>query len=321
LESLKEKYNFNLISNTNRTNIAKNFCQAIKTIPDNYKYYIKFDSDIELLTEDTIKQASEVFDLKNKRTSKVAGVTPRIEGVFAFERYPNDIEYYNGHAVRCRTSVGFGCCMMFTNEVFKMFKSEAELILSADNDIKWGIDTKLYNTILSFGNFVVIEDLSVYHIDNSFGQRKDFEYFTQRKRWDKIDYEDVWCLKASKILYPRFFTKDEYNKIMKISEDFNSFIRNCYIYDKDKSRVDIEIEEKEKLKPKVEEVKKPIFLKRMYKVSSPLNFRTVPQITPGCFKYYLEVPEWAKNNPRVVVELENVEYTEELKDTVEFIEK
>ncbi len=321
LNDLKKKYNFCLKNNESRINIAKNFCLAVQIIPDDYKYYLKFDSDIEFLSNNIVKQAIEVFDFRNKKVSKVSGLTPRVEGVFAFEKYPDDIEYYNGHAIRYRTSVGFGCSMFFTNEVFKEFRKEAKIILNSENASKWGIDTKLYDIALSFGNFLVVEDLSVYHIDNSLGQRKNFEYFTQRKRWDKIDYEEVWFLKASKILFPKFFSKEEYAKIMKISEFFNKFIENCYKYERDKATIDFEVEEKEKTEQKIVEVKKPIILKKMFKITSPLNFRPIEYLTHGNFKYYFNIPEWAKDNPRVVIESENVEYDEKNENIAEFVKE
>lgn len=309
LNSLKNKFNFNLHLNKSRENIARSFSYAITNVPDNYKFYMKLDSDIELLSDDLLKQALEIFDFSNRDNRKVCGVTPRVEGVFSFEKYPNDIEFYNGHVIRLKTSICFGCAMIFTNEVFKEFKKMSEDSLNAKENVKWGVDTKLYSTILSFGSFVTVEDLSVYHIDNSFGQRKDFKYFTERKRWSIIDYEDVWFLKASRCIYPAILSKIRYKYIREVSSDFEDFLKNCKLYLKDNIEIvkkKVDKEEKEKLeKERLEKIaiekKKETFVK-VYRITSPNNFRPDKNIPHGSSMYFAEVPEWAKKNSRVIVE-------------------
>ncbi len=42
----------------------------------------------------------------------------------------------------------------------------------------------------------------------------------------------------------------------------------------------------------------------MYKISSPLNFRADPNIKHGSIKYFSKIPEWANNNPCIVIEQE-----------------
>lgn len=305
LDRLRKKHSFKLTYFEDRLNVAKNFCTAILNVPEDYKYYIKYDSDIELLTQDALKQVLDVFPISIKKINKVSGASPRIEGVFNYERYPEEVEFYKGHAIRYRTSVGFGCTMFFTNEVFKQFKKYSKDFVGIESDMKWGIDSKLYETILSYGTFIIVEDVSVYHIDNSFGQRKNFDYFTNRKRWDIIDYEDVWYLKASSILYPKFFTREEYNTIKKISPDFSSFIKNCKEYTEHKAKIDMLAKEKDEETKKEGEHKKiePIIMKKVFRITSPANFNRDPNIEHGTYKYFSEVPKWAINNIRVVVEI------------------
>ncbi len=312
LNELKEKYDFSLNLKKNRENISRNFSYAITKVPLDYKYYMKLDSDVEILSEDFLKQCLEVFSFSNNQVKKICGATPRVEGVFSFEKYPNDIEFYNGHAIRLKTSVCFGCSMIFTNEVFREFRKKSLEVLNAKNNEKWGIDSKLYTTVLQYGAFVTIEDLSVYHIDNSFGQRKDFEYFTERKRWSIIDYEDVWFLKASRIIYPRILTKQKFNYIREVSSDFSEFVKNCKLYLKDNVEIvkkKVEKEEKERLEKTKIEKKKETWIKT-YRVTSPHNFRPDPNIPHGSSIYYAEVPAWAKKNPRVIVEIVNISSSE-----------
>jgi hypothetical protein len=45
-------------------------------------------------------------------------------------------------------------------------------------------------------------------------------------------------------------------------------------------------------------------MKTVYKVSSPTNFRKDPNIEQGTFRYFSKLPDWAKNNPNIVIEVE-----------------
>ncbi len=54
-------------------------------------------------------------------------------------------------------------------------------------------------------------------------------------------------------------------------------------------------------------------MKKVYKITSPLNFRSDLNIKHGSFKYFLNIPDWARNNPRIVIETEEVK-TDEIKD-------
>lgn len=45
-------------------------------------------------------------------------------------------------------------------------------------------------------------------------------------------------------------------------------------------------------------------MKTIYKISSPMNFRKDPNIEQGTFRYFSKLPDWAKNNPNIVIEVE-----------------
>jgi glycosyltransferase involved in cell wall biosynthesis len=312
LMSLQKEYNFNLSINKGRKNIGSNFCDAILHIPKKYKYYTKVDSDIEILSDDLFLNLLEIFEYRYSGIKEIKGLTPRIEGVFNYQKYPKDIEFFKGHTIRLRTSICFGCCMVFSCDVFLEFKERVLKKISNKEVRKWGIDTDLYDTVLSLGAFAIVEDLSVYHIDNAYGQRRiDEKYFINRKRWNEMDLDEVWFIKVSKLLYPIVISKLNYEKIKKASSTFEEFFENCKLFLKDNQCIEKKIIEKE------EEIKRiklmPITMKTMYKISSPLNFSPDSNMKQGTFKYFSEIPIWAKNNPRLVIEKENVsddEYNE-----------
>jgi len=305
LVSLQKEYNFNLFINKNRKNIGSSFCDAILHIPKSYKYYAKVDSDIEILSDELFKNLIEIFEYHTPNTKDIKGITPRIEGVFDYQKYPKDIEFFKGHTIRCRTSICFGCCMFFTSDVFLEFKEKVLKKISNLEVRKWGIDTDLYDTVLSLGTFVIAEDLSVYHIDNAYGQRRiDENYFINRKRWNEMDLDEVWFIKVSKLMYPVSISKINYEKIKKASSTFEEFFENCKLFLKDNQCIEKKIVEKE------EEIKRiklmPIIMKTIYKISSPFNFSPDPNIKQGDCKYFAEIPSWAKNNVRLVIEKELV---------------
>lgn len=305
LISLQKEYNFNLSINKGRKNIGNNFCDAILHIPKKYKYYAKVDSDIEILSDYLFLNLLDAFEYHSPNTKEIKGVTPRIEGVFNYQRYPTDIEFFKGHTIRCRTSICFGCFMFFTSDVFLNFKEKVLKKISDKHINKWGIDTDLYDTVLSLGTFAIVEDLSVYHIDNMYGQRRNDEgYFIDRKRWNEMDLDEVWFIKVSKLLHPTFINKINYEKIKKASSTFEEFFENCKLFLKDNQCIEKKIVEKE------EEIKRiklmPIIMKTMYKISSPFNFSPDPNMKQGDSKYFSEIPIWAKNNVRLVIEKENV---------------
>ncbi|MFA5396052.1 MAG: glycosyltransferase family A protein [Methanogenium sp.] len=314
LFGLKKKYGFNLFINNKRMGIYKSFYWNLKYIPLDYDYYVKLDSDIEILSSNLFVEMIENF----KYPDKIGGATPRSEGIINVDRYSAPIQFYGGHAIKVEAPIIYGCCMMFPNIMFRTFKRLEGKEL--ENTVeKWGIDSILYDHAKRIGKFLIIEDLSVYHIDNTYGQRKNNDgYFTDRKRWSKIDNDEVWCMKASKSLYPMFFERSAFDKIRNFSSTFEEFLENCLVYAKSKKVFGEKIVEKQK-EEKVEIKKQPIYMKTMYKVTSPSNFRQDPNMIQGESKLFAEVPEWAKNNPRLVVEKVEVEddFVEELDELEE----
>ncbi|MCK9578803.1 glycosyltransferase [bacterium] len=306
LEKLKAKYKFVLYKNEERLDIYRSFHKNIKKISKNYDYYVKMDSDIELLSDNMLPLLLENFNLNKK----VSGMTPRIEGVLEHERRTNEIEFLNGHAVKLRFPVAYGCFMIFPKKVFSSFEvlSDSEI---RDMQCRWGVDTKLYEHALQYGEFIIIEDLSVYHIDNTYGQRRvDDKYFTERKRWSKIDNDEVWYMNASKIISPCFITREVYDSIKRISSDYDDFIENCKSHINDNSFLQLrnerrnEIEKQEKKQDEIsrEDRRRKIEKIKKYKISSPINFRSDPHMMHGSEEIHDEIPIWAKNNPRVIIE-------------------
>ena len=66
LMQLQKKYKFHLFQNLTRLGILKNFHKNVKNIPREYDIYIKFDSDIEVLTDNFFPQLLEVLDMPAK---------------------------------------------------------------------------------------------------------------------------------------------------------------------------------------------------------------------------------------------------------------
>jgi len=136
LEELQKKFKFNLIFRKKNLGVAKNFYLALKEIPNKFNYYLKFDSDVEILTDSLIKQLFEVI-----KFPKVGGINPRVEGVYAPESFLHDVEFYNGHAIRTKLAVTYGCCMLFPRKI-KEYK-EPKKFKNEKHDKKWGIDARL----------------------------------------------------------------------------------------------------------------------------------------------------------------------------------
>ena len=300
LERLKKKYNFHLFSNKEQLGIYKSFYYNLHRIPSTFDYYVKLDSDVEILSDNIFPLLIENF----KFSSNVGGLTPRVEGIMNADRYDGEINFFGGHAIKKKAPIVYGCCLVLSQKTFTTFEQLKEKEFKA-TDVKWGIDSKLYEHALSFGDFLIVEDLSVYHIDNTYGQRRINDmYFTDRKRWSIIDNDVVWFMKASKLIYPKYIDKINYANIRKASSDFNAFLNNCKTYLKDKTIIMTKIEEKEK--ETVDKKAEPTYLKKMYKITSPLNFRPDSNIKHGESKYFINIPIWAKNNPRVVIESEDI---------------
>lgn len=287
LKKLEKKYNFNLYINKERMGIYRNFYWNLIHIPTNYDYYVKLDSDIEILSDNFFSEIIEIFKLPGN----ISGMIPRIEGMRNKDIYDSYSEFYGGHTIKNEASIIYGCCLILTNNVFTSFKKLTKKEIKKTNK-KWGIDSLLYEHSKKIGKFLIIEDLSVYHIDNMYGQRKrnDF-YFTDRKRWDIIDNDEVWYMKESKNIYPKYIKRKNFERIRKISSNFKEFSNSCKVFLKDNIIVETN---NNKIKNNI---------KIMYKITSPMNFKPDSNIQHGSFKLFSIIPEWAKNNPKVVIEI------------------
>lgn len=311
LKELKRKYKFNLFINKKRMGIFKSFYYNLKNISIDYDYYVKFDSDIEVLSDGFFKEMLEIY----KYPAKIGCSTSRVEGIRNIDRYDTVIEFYAGHAIKKDAPVVYGCCLFFPKEVFLSFEHLTDDSIEKTSE-KWGIDSLLYSHAMKFGKIIIVEDLSVYHIDNTYGQRRvDNMYFTERKRWSKIDSDEVWFMNVSKQISPAFIEREKYTEIKRISMNFKDFLKKCEKYVKDKSSLTDEIEEdvkirrenienkiKEDSKNKIFEENKKIIEVKKFKITSPLNYRREPHIEHGTFVLYDEIPKWAKDNPRLVIE-------------------
>lgn len=309
LLELKEKYNFKLFLNKNRVGIFRRFYMSLFSIPMDYDFYVKFDSDVEILSDNFFPEMLDIF----KFPEKVSGTMPRVEGVRNADRYDTTIQFYGGHAIKYDAAAISGCCMIFSNEMFISFqrKTLEELDLLED---KWGVDSVLYDHAKKVGKFIAIEDISVYHIDNAYGQRRaNNSYFTDRKRWNVIDNDEVWFMKVSEIFTPQYLDRVTLDKVKRSSTNFEEYIINCKQYLEDKEGFELKVTDENQIIVKKED-KKPVYLQKMYKITSPLNFRKDTNMTHGTFKYFSKIPSWAINNTRLVIELEDVVID---KDTVE----
>ncbi len=317
LLQLKEKYNFNLFLSTKKVGIFKRFYLSLYKIPIDYDYYVKLDSDVEILSDNFFPEILDIFSFP----AKIGGVMPRIEGIRNADRYDKRMDFYNGHAIKYDAAAVSGCCMIFPNKMFTSFKRK-KLEEIEELEDKWGVDSVLYDHARSVGLFIGVEDLGVYHIDNAYGQRRvNNDYFTERNRWTTIDVDEIWCMNVSRSLAPKFLDRATLDKIKKSSTDFENYIINCEQYLKDKKKFDLVISEKEANEKEetvtVKEDKKPMYLRKMYKITSPLNFGKNPYIPHGTFKYFSEIPDWAKNNIRLVIEQEDVSIYENNEEVIE----
>lgn len=299
LKELKKEYKFNLTENKNSIGIYKNLFVNLKHIKKDYEYYVKLDSDIEILTDNFFKELLPCFN----HPDVISGITPRVEGIQNSDRYESKIEFYGGHTIKKNAPVVYGCCFLFTKEVFLSLEKPSMEKVSSSSE-KWGVDTLLYNHALSLGKFLIVEDVSVYHIDNNYGQRrKNPLYFIDRNRWDKADVNDVWYIEASKYIYPKVIDKSTYIKIKDISINFSDFKKKCktYLKLKRKSIIEKKIEEDVKLEIEKREDKKNNEM-LIYKIISPTNFPSCKYMKHGTYSYYQEIHDWAKNNPKLVIE-------------------
>jgi len=288
-------------------NIIQNFADVFKYIPDRYDYYIKWDSDIEALSDNFLVQMVEVAQLPD-----FGCIVPRIEGIFAPDTsstvLEGNLEFFNGHAIRAKNSVPYGACIFFSKEIRdynEKFVVEREEL---NEDFK--LDTRLYQWITDRGKeIIVVEDLSVYHIDGVLGQRRKYwEYFRKRNRWEKLDVQHNDFLKVSKEIGPYKIDRNVYEQLHLVSnknyKDFKKlvkeFLKDPSILEKAKERAKmLKNKEKKRLVGS-----RPMFvdLKTVYRITSPMNYPKDSHIPHGESREYAKIPEWAKNNPKLVIE-------------------
>ena len=322
LNRLQKKYKFRLLRSTEKLGIFKCFYTHLNKIPTDYKYYVKFDSDVEILSDNLFSQLIENFE----HPLTISGLTPRVEGQVNSDRYEKTINFFKGHAIKIKAPIVYGCCLVFPAGVFNTFPRMTKEQL--DDCIEhWGVDSKLYDHALTKGAFLIIEDLSVYHIDNTYGQRRVYpEYFTDRKRWDIIDNEQVSYMNISKVIAPNYLEKEDYVKLRKLSKSYENFVELCLKFVKDRKesllaketyRLQAQRQERmideqlQKVEEEHQRSEKIVLIKKIYKITSPLNFPRDLNIEHGSFKYFSEIPGWAKNNPLVVIEIEEIKKNDE----------
>ena len=306
---LQQKYEFTLVRNRSALGIFQNFHTNIREIPYVYDYYVKFDSDIELLSENVFSELTEVFDFH----TAVCGVTPKVEGVYNSQR-PEDklgaVQFFNGHAVRIDAPVVYGCCLMFSKAAFESFRKMTDSELARCRE-KWGIDSALYSHALKLGKFMIVEDLSVYHIDNTYGQRKkDMLYFTSRSRWNTIDKDEVWFMRLSKEIGPRFLDRSILELLKRSSEnEYTSFYNACqsvaeHGFTENINDVTLDKSPDVKVidifKALKDAGKEPTC--EIFKISAPPNFVPSKNLKKDEVRYYTDIPGWARKDSGIVIE-------------------
>ena len=300
LQLLQKKYSFKLFQNRARLGIFKNFHMNVRAIPKEYDFYVKFDSDVEILSDNLLFELIEVFNHDNT----VCGATPRVEGVYGTQRIEHKhprVDFYNGHVIKLDAPVMAGCCLMFSKQAFETVKHLTDKELTETVE-KWAVDSLLYEHSLKFGKFVTVEDLSVYHIDNSYGQRKrDMRYFIERNRWGTIDIDEIWYLRLSKDIYPTFLGRPVLELLKRSSNnDYDMFLKSC------KSTIEHGILETEKpieITNIIQKIKDSDMPKMtMYKIFAPVNFVASKNMKKEEIRYYEKLPDWCKHDPGVVVE-------------------
>jgi hypothetical protein len=212
------------------------------------------------------------------------------------------IEFYNGHALKINVPIVNGCCLMLTKNVFETFPrmTDAEL---RDSKEQYAVDSKLYSHSLLFGKFVIVEDLSVYHIDNTYGQRRqDMQYFVDRNRWPVIDKNESWFIQVSKDIYPRQLQRHILETLRRSSAEnnYNAFLTAC------KNALASGIDER---LYSWDATKKPSVIRQqiipsvsVFKITAPDNFVDSKNLKRGTILYSLELPDWARTDNGVVIE-------------------
>jgi glycosyltransferase involved in cell wall biosynthesis len=299
LRMLEKKYNFKLIQNKTRLGIFKNFHKNIKYIDNIYDLYMKFDSDIEILSDSFLQQILDIAYMP----AKISVISPRIEGMFNSQRLDlpvHRVEFYNGHAFRT-TPLANGCCLIFSKLAFESFPRMTDNAINNSQE-QFAVDSQLYKHAINYGTSILIEDLSVYHIDNTYGQRrKDTEYFIARNRWVTVDKDEIWFYRVSKEIYPRHLTRQVLDMLKRSSADkYDAFSKACkdaLACGIDEDRDNLEVRRilgdvKQKDIPKID----------IYKISAPENFIGSRNLAKGAIMYCQVIPDWARSDSGVVIE-------------------
>lgn len=146
------------------------------------------------------------------------------------------------------------------------------------------------------------------------------------KTLDTVDYEDIREKNRNKLI-------DKYKEELKVDINKTKFKeqkqliikkinkRIMFLFDSIDKIIKIKMkEEKEIIKPKKEVViddnkinKKIMVIKKMYRIISPINFPSDKSMEHGTSKLFVEIPAWAKGNPRFVIEKTEVKIEEEEK--------
>lgn len=300
LRNLQKKYHFTLMRNDTRLGIFKNFHMNVRVIPEIYDFYMKFDSDVEVLSDDFLSSILDVVDMP----AGLSVLTPRVEGMFnqqSFDDHTDRVEYYNSHALRIGIPIKYGCCLIFPREIFESFPkmTNNQLLTSTE---QYAIDASLCKHSMQFGRSALIEDLSVYHIDNSYGQRRrDMTYFLNRNRWENADTTEVWFLKVSKDIYPRHIKRGMLDIIKNTSLDsYDAFLKACndaLTYGIDEDRDNWEV------RHILQNVKQKEILKIVvYKITAPDNFVNSVNVPKNSITYFKVRPIWSSTDPGIVVE-------------------
>lgn len=142
--------------------------------------------------------------------------------------------------------------------------------------------------------------------------------------------KDIYNSKNFSILFfncwKSFFTSKKIFHIIKITYKyistifdieiivFNFGFRILYVFEKHYEKLQEEIMNKIYQEKKIIELKKqghttiqrPLIETKeyIYKITSPFNFNKDSHIQHGSSKYFEEIPDWSKNNSRIVIEKE-----------------
>ena len=186
--------------------------------------------------------------------------------------------------------------MLFPRKI-REYRELGKLEDKEGSDTKWGIDSRLYYYVVDTWHkrFSIVADLSVYHIDNMLGQRKNWKHFKGRVRWKDIDNKYVDYLRLSKEIGDAYIPRHNYNGLRDLSNSYKHFRELVKKYFKDP-----------KFRKKIKSRKSGVLIFKpaipIFKITSPLKFPSDRHIKHGSCKIVEKIPEWARNNSKVIIE-------------------